>query len=909
MASQVYTEEQLNYFRICCIATDILPQGLRSIFKQEWDSRHKTTLGEWKDTPKNGQDFKNGESPANQRRNARLLATMINGNRAEWDCTMLFYAILHSDSIHGLSPVTQASIDDLRQFRNEDFAHIPHGQLSDVDFGVAVRKVETAFQALGLSTEQIQNISKQKSFPTDELQVLEEQLQREVQSFCVLPPRPSHQIAGRDYEVAKIEQELENLRKANENSLSYCYISGNPGSGKSQLAGLVAKRFYDEAIGSPRVPSFVMTLNAENSEALLESYVSLARKVSCPEYTVTNTHTSKDMEIEEKINNLKDLIATKIHFYTSWLIVVDNVTSVSRTHGFLPEPGNEYWGKGKLLITTQDSSCIPDSSFISHISICKGMELSDATRFLSEVSGIKDQEMEENIAKELDCQPLALASAATYVKQVRKLYPSFGWKDYLEKLAQGKRVITENALTNTNPSYPNSMTVATRIAVERVMNSDKVMKHAFTFLALCAPQPLRLDILTNYILNVDKDQDKEEIGIQIQGSSLLITERDEDGVHIRLHQVVHDTAKLIVKDCMALGDHVRIVDAAVKSFSHFIEETMPEPWNELDSVIESRHVVPHLNTLAVEIGIIFNTENKCQFFNNSISDVSGYSPHLQRLGQICKHHSEIFSAKEYFSAAMKLIEGSEVCDDAALADGFYFLGDVNLDLGNLQEAKEYFQRALSIQLKKFGSGDTEVAHTNVGLGTVHSRLGNYQEAKENYERALSIYLKKLGPESFNVAQAYQNLGIVHWHLKNYQQAKEYYERALSIKVKQLRPENAELAGLYNNLGLVQNDLGNLQQAKEYYERALSICLKTIGPEHVVTAQIYCNIGKVQMELGDKQQAKGYLERALSIRKKKLGPDHVSVARTLEQLRLCCNLSVKDRRDVVGRSRRKRCAIM
>ena len=103
MASQLYTEEQLNFFRICCIATDILPQGLRSIFKQEWDSRYKATLGEWKDTPKNGQDFKNGESPANQRRHARLLATMINGDRAEWDSTILFYAILHSDSIAALS--------------------------------------------------------------------------------------------------------------------------------------------------------------------------------------------------------------------------------------------------------------------------------------------------------------------------------------------------------------------------------------------------------------------------------------------------------------------------------------------------------------------------------------------------------------------------------------------------------------------------------------------------------------------------------------------------------------------------------------------------------------------------------------------------------------------------------------
>ena len=78
-----FTEQQLNYYRICCVVTDIITEGLRSIFKQEWDNRFKTTLGEWKDEPRNGVDFKNGESPGNQRRNAKLLATMINGDRAE----------------------------------------------------------------------------------------------------------------------------------------------------------------------------------------------------------------------------------------------------------------------------------------------------------------------------------------------------------------------------------------------------------------------------------------------------------------------------------------------------------------------------------------------------------------------------------------------------------------------------------------------------------------------------------------------------------------------------------------------------------------------------------------------------------------------------------------------------------
>ena len=100
MASRLkYTTEQLNYYRICYVVTDILTEGLRTILKQEQDNRYKTTTGEWKDQTKNGMDFWSGEPLSNRRRNARLLKIMKNGDTAKWDCTMLFYAIRYSDCV------------------------------------------------------------------------------------------------------------------------------------------------------------------------------------------------------------------------------------------------------------------------------------------------------------------------------------------------------------------------------------------------------------------------------------------------------------------------------------------------------------------------------------------------------------------------------------------------------------------------------------------------------------------------------------------------------------------------------------------------------------------------------------------------------------------------------------------
>ena len=924
MAAKIYSEEQLNYFRVCHIATDILPQALRLLFKQEWDNRYKAAYGEWRDTPQNGLDFKNGESPANQRKNARLLATMINGDRAQWDCTMLFYAILYSDSVgRGLSPLIGINVDNLRKFRNEGFAHMKEGQLSNADFSIIVGNVETAFRALSLSTADIQTVGKQKSFPTGELQnvkasnqnltqdlqtkdaelqeekdklqekraelqenkdrlktteeqrkVFEEQLQREVEPFCVLPPRPPHVISRRDSDVDRVSQKLTTLRKANVNSLSFCYVSGNPGSGKSQLAGLVAENFYKEARKDTSAPSFVMTLNAENLESLLESYFSLARKVRCPAYTITSTENSKDLNAEQKIAIIKDLIATKIHLYSSWLLVIDNVTNLARMAQFLPERGNEQWGKGQLLITTQDCSCIPpESPITSHLSISKGMIYTDVANLLFELTGITDDGMGKKVAHALDYQPLALASAGVYVRKVRNTNPAFGWEEYLQKLEKGKRERTEEELTKVNNIYPNSMTEATRMAVKEEIDSNKIMKHAFTFLALCAPEPVRLHLLTTYVVNADGELDEEEIGIQIQGSSLLLIDKEDD-VNIRLHNVVHNIVKSLVKEKMQADEHVRVVCLAVGSFSKYINEAIPKILQSADSVSESRHIVPHLKTLAAEIKNVFFSTDKFDFIKTNFEDLCVTVRDFLVLGHVCHLHSEYLSAMDYFNVGLRLSEHKKsktVPDHLEEAGIIHKMASTYHDMGDDQQAKGYYERALFILLNKLGPDHIDVAGTYHNMGNLHNFLGDHQQAKDYYERALSIKLNKLGPDHIDVASTYHNMANLHNFLGDHQQAKEYFKRALSIQLNKLGPDHVEVARTYHDIGNLHNYLGDHQQAKEYYERSLSIKLNKLGPDHIDVASTYYNMGTLHNFLGDHQQAKENYERALYIKLNKLGP--------------------------------------
>ena len=114
-------------------------------------------------------DFWNGESSRNRSQYARLLRTMKDGDTAEWDCTMLIYAILYSGCINGLNPTVQSHVEDLRRLCNKDYVHMPRGHLSENDFQSVIFKVTNAFLALGLPIQKIHDIQIQISFPTEEL--------------------------------------------------------------------------------------------------------------------------------------------------------------------------------------------------------------------------------------------------------------------------------------------------------------------------------------------------------------------------------------------------------------------------------------------------------------------------------------------------------------------------------------------------------------------------------------------------------------------------------------------------------------------------------------------------------------------------------------------------------------------
>ena len=576
-----YSQEQLNYFRLCYIGSTLVPVGLRQIFKNEWDFLYKaTSVGEWKDTTQNGHDFYNMESKASHKKNARFLSTIQNGNTAEWDCTCLFFVILYSDSIgKTLSPVVYKEVDDLRQVRNE-IAHITEAKLADADFQTSVDRLLNAFTSLGLATTKIEEIKNQTTFPTKEVEKIKKQarnLQAELdqakgnlqsteaalvstkeenkcltqeisaklQSFCILASRPPHVIIRRSHDIERITNKMEELYKSSSGAVSTVYLSGNPGCGKSQLAREIGQQLFYEQNNDL---IFAATLNTESIETLVDSYLTLGRHLGITEYALTSLESLKNVKPIEAIKQLHRLIIPKTSKFTKWLIIADNVIDLRLVRDLLPQTGSKEWGHGQVLITTQDSGTIPQNApHTYHEWLSKGMGRDEAVELLETVSQISAPVQPENVAELLDFQPLALAAAAYYVQTVVTGGSSnYNWKAYLQDISTySQRKKTETVLANESSAYAKTTMTAVEMAIQRAVETDEVLRHTFSFLSVCANDDLPLETVLKFVKAQVKDQLEVLMKAKIVKSSLILVHSEEGGeqTYLRLHKVVHEVLK------------------------------------------------------------------------------------------------------------------------------------------------------------------------------------------------------------------------------------------------------------------------------------------------------------------------------------------------------------------------------
>ena len=863
-------EQEQNYICMDKIINNIVCKELRSVFKQEWNSRYQVSLGAWDDTNASGQQLFHLEK-ARSRPNKNVYQTACqHGDTNLWDCSVLFDAILYSNSIgqKSLNPTIKREVNNLREIRNE-IKHNPKGKLTNTEFQNMTTRVKNALVPLRIPVNEIE-------------QIILEKTRYNYESFKILPSEPTHHVVSRSAYIHEINRDLENLHNDNDGKLTYFYISGNPGCGKSQLARQVCEDISNsEKWKTER--TFVMTLDGTTLDTLFRTYKEFCCFLKCNESAIENIASSSKPN-DLKIKDLRSLISTRIRNWKRWWIIVDNVENLMEISPLLPQIKDSVWDNGQIIITTQNTDCVPpDNEFTKHVSLSVGMNEQECRHLLSLLSNtdISDPSLDE-VADKLDHQPLAMAAAAVYMRQVKEpdVSPAFSWKNYLEKFDKTKNNCAEERFRRIDPTYSHTMSTAVMLAIEKCAKND-IWNHIFHLFSIISFEPMPLSLVVLYVQQQDEKLDEQDISLAIKHCSLFLLSENQ-GTYIRLHSVIHEGIKQFCQDGKSTESKEVSVDEPPAKRARFsskaVIENVVKTLRDFDSRADRVKLIPHLKAFAKEIKYLFQENRSIYSISPEFRETEILEIYLF-LAQTLHHYCELEKAKEYYEWALKIIKEQLGANHVDVATSFNNLGTVYSDTGDLDKAKEYHERALEIQKEQLGANHVDVARSYINLGNVYSDTGDLDKAKEYYEWALKNIKEKLGSNHVDVAASYNNLGTVYSDTGDLDKAKEYHEWALEIKKEQLGANHVDVATSYNNLGTVYSKTGDLEKAEEYYEWALEIRKEQLGANHVDVAASYNNLGNVYSDTGDLDKAKEYHEWALEIRKEQLGANHVDVAKS------------------------------
>ena len=866
------SEESRNYICMQNIVTDVVSEGLKNVFKREWNSCYQASLGAWDDTTASGAQLFHSEKARKRPNMKDYQSNFQHGDTNQWDCSVLFDAILYSNSIGStLNPIMKTEMDKLRIIRNK-IMH-PHGKatLTDLEFQNITSDVENSFKALGLPIHNITSIKSKRN---------------RYKSFQILPPKPTHEVVYRSEKINEIKQDLQKLRDDNDGKLTYFYISGNPGSGKSQLSRHLGEDLY-KSVDWRANAAYVMTLDASNLDTLLYSYEDFSRRLNCNEDVLKSVMNSSKPK-QEKIKDLRSQITTRIQNWKLWWIIVDNVEDLDKIYPLLPQMGSVIWNNGQIIVTIQNITSVPPISLCTnHISLSGGMNKRECRQLFSSLSGtVADDLLLDEVAEKLDHQPLAMAAAAVYIQRLKQ--KEFSWRDYLEKLEKGKRRVTEEQLQKTSSAYSLTMSTAVHLAVQKAAENDFILCETFKLFALISFDPVPIGIIVKYIQQLDQNYEKEEIRLAVEQCSLfLFTENVND---VSLHRVVHDEATKLSSNHQAnemqynsqseiVNERSRVYNVAKALYC----------FKDRDDKIK---IFPHLKSFnAMKNKLVF--EQELSDSNGSVLKDHEIAKMYIFFGQILRSNYQLKLALEYFNVSLQVWRNSDkdlvhvLCE---FGQTHYFLGEYNI-------SNDYHQRALEISITVLGPNHIDVAASYNNLGLVYEAMGELEQAKDYHQRALEIFINVLGPNHIAVATSYNNLGVVFEAMGELEQAKDYFQRAIEIRINVLGPNHIDVAKSYNNLGVVYESMGELEQAKDYHQRALEIWMKVLGPNHIDVATSYNNLGSVFGAMGELEQAKVkleqakvkleqakvYFQRAIEIGINVLGPNHIDVATSYNNL--------------------------
>ena len=236
-------------------------------------------------------------------------------------------------------------------------------------------------------------------------------------------------------------------------------------------------------------------------------------------------------------------------------------------------------------------------------------------------------------------------------------------------------------------------------------------------------------------------------------------------------------------------------------------------------------------------------------------------------------------SKNYPKAAYHFKKSLETKLDPS---AFNNLGNVYLELGELEKAERAYKNALYTQVSR--------AYSLNNLGAIYQKMGYLDESYKMFKEALKVNPKyKIAKNNLkvveNLRQRYAYIkerygeDFLHYffvaetylHYKRADKARDFLIKVADILIekdrninpghpdwKRIRPHIGIISKIYSMVGGNLVKLGQLQKAISVYEVTLNFKPKNIK-------QLYEYVASLYMKIGEKEKAQRMLEKAKSLR--------------------------------------------
>lgn len=622
-------------------------------------------------------------------------------------------------------------------------------------------------------------------------------------------------------------------------------ISGLGGIGKTQIAVEYAYRYY-------RDYQAVLWARAESAEALVSSYVALARLLTLPEQE------ARDQAITVQA------VKTWLQTHRQWLLILDNADDFSLIPDFLPQ----IQLGGHLLLTTRAQAL---GGLANRIEV-NTLDQVSGTLLLLRRAGLLapddsldlaregDLLIAQKILRELDGLPLAIDQAGAYLEETH-----CGLNDYLHLFrTQSTELLKQRG--GVMHDHTASVYTTFTLAISEVIQNNVAADDLLRVVALLHPDAMPEELFRQRASYLGQTLEAactdpltwNKLLATVCAYSLLQRQSREQTLSI--HRLVQSVLQARMSDI----EHVQWTHRVISA----LEAVFPQ--SELATWRECERLVPHTLSCAAHVQ-------------------SWKHESLKLASLLCKTADYLYDRAQYkqaeplYERALRIREQELGPEHPDVAYPLHGLANLSYVQGKYEQAELLYQRALRMREDALGPTHLDVTNTLNHLAVLYKEQGKYVEAKALYERALRNQEQVLGPEHPQVATLLHNLADLYAAQKKYVEAEPLYERALHIREQALGPERPEVAISLHGLANLFWGEGKYAEAEPLFQRAIRIREQTLGPERPEVAFSLNDLGELYKEQGKYAEAELLLQRALRIREQGYGPEHPRVTYSLNDL--------------------------